>query len=203
MKYIFKNKSEIVGLFVILLLIFLFSYYNFLQSLMKGRDVQRRNDLSAVAEALEKFYSDYDRYPMASDNGEIIACLPDGWKREDMKKLLGGRPIENREKMFAKFAPCKWGASVFEDYSAEGKDAYLSFVPIDTKTKEGWSYVYKSTGKHYQLYGSYEGKSMLDYSAKIVTKKYLCGSRICNFGKASRGTPLDMSLKEYENKLTP
>lgn len=195
-------KKEIIGTLVILFAILLYSYWNYLISLARSRDIQRRDDITAVMQSLERFYNDYDRYPLASDNGEIVACLPEDWERADMKKLLGGRPLENREKMFQAFGPCKWGDSVFEDFSAEGKEEYLSRVPVDMKESEGWSYVYQSTGDHYQLLGSYEGSSLPEYSEEIIKRNIKCGEKICNFGKASRGTPLDMSLKEYENKLT-
>ncbi len=198
-----EYKKEIVGLVIILIGIYFYSYWNYLVSLEKARDIQRRNDLTAVQSALEAFYNDFDRYPLASDEGEIIACLPEGWEREDMKYLLAGRPLENREKMFQTFAPCIWGESVFEDFTVEGKEPYLSHVPQDMESSKGRSYRYFSTGDHYQIFGSFEGKSVLDYSTKIEQRNISCGSDICNFGKASRGTPLDMSLKEYENKLMP
>jgi hypothetical protein len=42
---------------------------------------------------------------------------------------------------------------------------------------------------------------MPEYDPKIVARGVSCGKVICNFGKASRGTPLDRSLEQFEKEL--
>lgn len=201
MKIGFFNKKESIGIVLVLLFIFTLSTYNYFLSLRRARDVQRRDDLTALSEALERYFNDFDRYPLSTPDGRIIACLPEGWTFEDMKKVLGGRPILNRDKMFAKMVPCEWGKDALADISDNSRAIYLTIIPKDSRSANGYSYRYTSTGKHFQLYGVFEGKSNQEYSYAIAGKKIACGNKTCNFGKASRGTPLDKSLGEYENEL--
>lgn len=200
-KIIFFNKRESIGIVLILLFIFAFSTYNYFVSLRRARDIQRRDDLTALSVALERYYNDFNRYPLATDDGRLIACLPKGWTFEDMKKILAGRPLENRDKMFAKMEPCEWGKDSLADISDNSRDIYLTVIPKDSRTQDGYAYRYYSTGKHFQVYGAFEGKANLEYSKAIFDKKIPCGVQTCNFGKASRGTPLDKSLGQYENEL--
>lgn len=195
------NKKELAGIILILLFIFGFSAYNFALSLRRARDVQRRNDLTALADALEVYFNDFDRYPISSSDSKIVACLPQGWTFEDMKKILGGQPVQNRAKMFAQMAPCEWGASSLADVSDNSRPIYLTVIPQDPRALQGASYRYLSTGQHFQLLASFEGKDNPEYSQKILARKILCGTKICNFGKASHGTPLDVLLEEYEKGL--
>jgi len=201
MEIIQRYKKEITGFVLILLFIFGFSAYNFTLSLRRARDVQRRDDLTALVDALERYFNDFDRYPASTSDGKLIACLPKGWTFEDMKKILGGRPVQNRAKMFAQMAPCEWGTSSLSDVSDNSRPIYLTVIPQDPRALEGASYRYFSTGQHFQLLASFEGKDNSEYSQKILARKILCGNKICNFGKASRGTPLDVLLEEYEKGL--
>jgi type II secretory pathway pseudopilin PulG len=201
MTKLFFNKRESLGIILILLFIFSLSTYNYFLSLRRARDTQRRDDLTALAGALESYYNDFDRYPLSTSDGKLIACLPEGWTSEDMKDLLGGQPIKYRDRMFANLAPCKWGKSSLADVSDDSKELYLSIIPHDSRASDGFSYQYFSTGKHFQIYGAFEGKSNLEYSEAVVNMNISCGVKTCNFGKASRGTPLDKILNEYENEL--
>ncbi len=200
-KIIFFNKRESFGIVLILLFIFSFSTYNYFLSLRRARDIQRRDDLTALSEALGRYYNDFDRYPLSTPDGRLIACLPEGWTFEDMKVVLGGQPVKNRDKMFAKMEPCEWGKDALADISDNSREIYLTVIPRDSRSDDGFSYRYSSTGKHFQLYGAFEGKANVEYSQAVVNKNITCGNQTCNFGKASRGTPLDKSLGQYENEL--
>jgi hypothetical protein len=197
------NRKETFGIVLILAFIFFLSYFNFLNSLMRSRDLQRRDDLTALAQALDKFYSDEDFgiYPPASADKKIVACIPEGTTYEQIKEVVGNRPKENKKKIFPLLTGCAWGDSSLTDPSDNTREQYLSVIPRDSKSSEGYSYIYFSTGKHFQVYGAYEGRGMPEYDAKIVARGLSCGNKICNFGKASRGTPLDISLEEFEEKL--
>jgi len=199
----FFNKKEILGVVVILLFVVGLSYINFLNSLRRSRDLQRRDDLTALAQGLERFYNDEDFgiYPPASPDNKIVACIPDGTSYEDIKEVVGNRPKENKIKIFPLLTGCPWGDSSLSDPSDSSKEPYLSIVPKDSKASEGYSYVYFATARHFQILGAYEGKGMPEYDSKIVARGISCGSRICSFGKASRGTPLDRSLEEFEKEL--
>lgn len=200
-KFKFFSKKEAIAITVILIGIFLISLYNFRISLRRARDTQRRDDLTALATGLENFFDDFGLYPPASSDGKIVACLAPGVTTEDLKKIIGNRPEINRQKIFPKLTGCEWGETSLTDPSDPSIEPYLSIIPKDSRQDEGYSYLYFSTGKHFQLFASYEGKDMPEYQSKIVARGVACGAKICNFGKASRGTPLDKSLEDYEEQL--
>ena len=198
----FLTRKEIVGITLILTFIFALSSYNFKLSLRRSRDIQRRDDLTALAQGLESFYDDDDFgfYPPSSPDGKILACIPAGVDPETIKEIVGGRAV-NKKKIFAALTGCEWGNSALVDASDLSKEPYLSAIPQDVKESSGYSNIYFSTGKHFQVYGAYEGKGLPEYDPKIVARGILCGRQICTFGKASRGTPLDKSLEEFEREL--
>ena len=199
----FFNRKEIIGIFSILIFIFALSYLNYLNSLRRSRDIQRRDDLTALAQGLERFYDDDDFgvYPPASVDNKIVACIPAGTTYEEIKEIVGNRPEVNKLKIFPRLTGCPWGDSSLSDPSDNSKELYLSVIPRDSKASGGYSYLYFSTGKHFQVYGAYEGKAMPEYDPGIISRGLMCGSQICNFGKASRGTPLDVSLEDFEKEL--
>lgn len=78
----------------------------------------------------------------------------------------------------------------------------LSGVPKDPSTPQGYSYLYLSDGKFFQVFASFEGgPDESEYNAKIAARHLMCGKFICNYGKASGDVPLDKSIEEYENEL--
>jgi hypothetical protein len=202
MKIGFFSKKETLGILAILVLIFAVSVVNYYASLRRARDIQRRDDLTALAQGLERFYDDFGMYPPASSDGKIIACLPEGVTTEDVKKIVGNRPEANKKKIFPMLTSCQWGESTLEDVSDPSIQVFLSVIPKDSRQDEGYSYTYYSTPGHFQIYGAYEGRAMPEYDTKIIARGLACGAATCNFGKASRGTPLDKSLQVYENELS-
>lgn len=75
-------------------------------------------------------------------------------------------------------------------------------LPKDPGTPNGYSYLYITDGKYYQLYASLEGGSDESvFNPEIQKIGLKCGNYICNFGVASGSTPLDKSLEVYENEL--
>lgn len=89
--------------------------------------------------------------------------------------------------------PCQWGK--------DNLSGFMNFIPEDPYTNQGVSYFYMSTGTHFQILAVLEGTDEDEYDEAIVARFIMCGSRICNFGRASPRTPLDKSLEEYENEL--
>ena len=68
----------VMAIIAILVTVFL---AGFMASQRRSRDLNRKSDIKQIANALEIFYSDYERYP-AADAGQIVACeyvpaLPD------------------------------------------------------------------------------------------------------------------------------
>ncbi len=140
------TKQETIALALILLVIFVISFFNFRIALRRGRDNERKNDLSDIAKALDQYKSDNSYYPTTLS---------------DIKSL-----------------------------------------PKDPATPNGFSYLYKTDGKFFQLYASLEGKTdEAEYNPKIAALNLKCGKFICNFGRASGSVPLDKSLEEYENEI--
>ena len=139
----FFNKKEILGIALILLFVVGLSYLNFLNSLRRSRDLQRRDDLTALAQGLERFYNDDDFgvYPPASADNKITACIPEGTTYEQIKEIVGGRPEVNKLKIFPRLTGCPWGDSSLTDASDNSKEAYLSIIPRDAKVSEGYAYV--------------------------------------------------------------
>lgn len=74
--------------------------------------------------------------------------------------------------------------------------------PKDPGTPMGYSYLYLTDGKYFQLYASLEGGNDESvYNPSIAKLGLKCGKFMCNFGKASGDVPLDKSLQEYENEI--
>jgi hypothetical protein len=181
----FFKKKEIIGIFVILLAIGLACFSNFIVSLRRARDAQRKNDIGAIADALNKYNDDFEQFPLSSEDGKIIACK-DG--SASLKAFLSPRV-------------CEWGKDGLYDLTDENVLPYLKILPTDPQKDKGLYYVYFSNGKRYQIYAALEGSDEDEYSEAIIKRNISCGTRICNYGRAYGKTPLDKSIEEYENEL--
>ncbi len=170
----FFTKKETIGIFLILLAIGLACFSNLTVSLRRARDVQRKNDLGSLTDALNKYNNDFEVFPLSSKDGKIIAC---------------------------KDGSCEWGKDGLYDLTDENASPYLKILPADPQTDKGLIYVYFSNGKRYQIYASLEGSDEDEYSQAIIKRNISCGTRICNFGRSYGETPLEKSIEEYENEL--
>jgi prepilin-type N-terminal cleavage/methylation domain-containing protein len=47
---------------------------NFIPSLQKGRDSKRKNDVRQIGQALEMYFNDNGKYPVATGDGKIEGC---------------------------------------------------------------------------------------------------------------------------------
>ncbi len=80
--------------------------------------------------------------------------------------------------------------------------SFMRVVPKDPSTPSGYTYLYITNGRFFQIYASLEGGSDdSEYNAKIESRNLKCGQFVCSFGRASGNTPLDKSLEEYENEI--
>lgn len=193
----FFSKKETLGIILILLLIAIVSLYNFKISLRRMRDTQRRADLDAVANALNRYKNDFGFYPLSLD-GKIVACLPEGKQIEDGEQWHL-RQID----WFEFFRPCQWGEDSFVDVYNPANLSYLDRIPTDPQSDSGAFYVYFSNKERLQLYTGLEGKNESELQPAISARGLSCGTRICNFGKSSDKTPLEKSIEEYENESLP
>lgn len=144
MKFFTKTEAKVVA--GILLVIFIFSFFNFRVALRRARDNERKNDLGDIAKLLDDYKNKNSIYPPNL--------------------------------------------------------TLLKNAPKDPGTPSGYSYLYYTDGKFFQLYASLEGPDEPEIDQRVVGRNIKCGNYICNFGKTSGSdVPLDKSLEEYENEL--
>ncbi|HEX6977374.1 MAG TPA: hypothetical protein VF185_03385 [Patescibacteria group bacterium] len=167
------SKQESIALTVILSILFVVSYFNFAKALVRSRDLERRNDIGAITKGLEDFRTDFASYPQSTKEGLINACN-------------GG---------------CVWGKDPLRDINDLTYPAYMNVIPLDPRTGDGYSYLYFSNGRRFQIYATLEDAQGVEYDPKIVAMNLKCGTKICNFGRSSPETPLDKSIEQYENEL--
>lgn len=188
------TKQETKGLAVIFLLLILASVYSFRQSYKRERDVQRNLDVSAIAAGVRLYRSDYRVYPGSMD-GMIAACR--GEETRVVRDEIGSTVFREGAKkpVLENLVPCPWGESALLDINDINYPQYLSRIPDDPKQNNGFSYLYLSNGQDFQIYGSFEARVRMEYDPEIKKLGLLCGKKICNFGKASRGVTLYEPLR--------
>jgi general secretion pathway protein G len=166
MKELYKNSFgfTLVELLVVISIISVLVSVvavSFRSSQAKGRDAERKNDLKQIAGALELYYSDYGKYPDAS-NGQIVGC--------------GG-------------APCSWGSGTFTDgktvyFKVMPKDPSVGYSFF-------YRIVDSPTNQKFQLFARLENnqdQSCLGGNCASPPVSYLCGSAVCNFAITSPNT---------------
>lgn len=194
------SKIELRVTAMILVIIFLVTWQNLKISERKSRDVQRRDDLARIYEALHRFHGDFGFFP-PSDSGKIMAC-----KGQNFDKALIEAQVKNLDvkTIYAQnLAACEWGQDSFRNLTDLNLLPYLPTIHKDTYDNRGFSYYYSSNLRYFQLYAALEGGSgEVGYSEAIVKRQLPCGEKACNFGRSAFGkTPLDMTLEEYEKRL--
>ena len=191
------TKNEIIGILTILLVILTLTLFNFQTSLRRARDSQRRSDIGAISDALNKYQKDFGFYPPSSD-GKILAC-----KSESFGVIPGNLKDEEKLDYFFKMLRgCNWGSDPFRDVNDDSYEAYLTTIPADPKSDQGFEYLYLASKDNFQIFAYLEGENNeVEYRKGIVARNMPCGKNICNFGKASGETPLEKPIEEYENEL--
>ena len=176
----FFDNSELKAILIIFAFLIVISTPNFIVSLRRARDAQRKADIGSIHDSLLRYQNDFGSFPLSID-GKIAACEP-----VTFREVAGIKtPV---------FSPCDWGKTSLADLSDSSYPPYLKVIP-------NGSYYYFSNGSRFQIYGSLEGKSEDEYDESIIKRGIACGSKICNFGKSFGKTPLNMSIEEYESTL--
>jgi len=111
---------------------------SFIFSQQKGRDAQRKSDLSQIAKALEIYYDDFKTYPL-SEGGKIKAC-DDG---------------------DGNVTVCNWG-EVFKLTVRGAEQIYMAKMPNDPQNSNNYYYV-SSDGRSYTLYSTLENNQDKGY----------------------------------------
>ena len=180
------TKSEFKAILIIFACLVVISTPNFIVSLRRARDAQRKADIGSIQDALYRYQADFGSFPL-SISGKIAACEPISFIEVNGLKS----PV---------FSACEFGKAVLADLSDRSYPPYLKLIPNDPQASRGPAYYYFSNGSRFQIYGSLEGKSEDEYDESIIKRGIACGSKICNFGKSSGRTPLNMSIEEYEKQ---
>lgn len=181
------TKSELKGIFFILFVLVAVSAPNFIVSLRRARDAQRKADIGTIHDSLLRYQGDFGTFPLSID-GKIAACEPVTFVEKGGVKT----PV---------FSACKFGKDSLKDVSDSSYPAYMLTIPNDPQNASGYSYYYLSNGSRFQIYGALEGKSEDEYDESIIVRGLPCGEKVCNFGKSFAKTPLDVSIEEYETKI--
>lgn len=178
------NNNEIFALSGIICLIFVVTFLNLQVSLKRSRDAQRKADLRDISNALNKYQSDFNIFPLSTE-GKIAACV--------------NGPITDPTNIV--FSACQWGWDALKDVTDASYPPYLARIPVDPHNQKGTQYFYISNGNRYQIFASLESSNEPEWSEEIVKRNLKCGNKICNFGIAFGSTPLDKTIEEYENEL--
>lgn len=168
------TKEELKAVVLIFIVLIVISIPNFMLSIRRSRDQNRRDDIGGLQSGLMAFYADFGVFPKSSDKGEIVAC-----KLEEDKVLIG-----EKGELIVELIPCKWGQDSFIDLTPGSDKVYVSALPTDPKSGDGDTYVYMSNGYKYQILAALESSDESAYDAKIEAQRIMCGTRTCNMGKS-------------------
>ena len=192
------TKNEVFGVAAIFAVLIAVTLYNLQIAVRRSRDVQRRNDLGAVSDALNKFQAEFGYFP-PSENGKIKMCKGDNF--DEVVAQINTQNEFDRNLFFEGLRACEWGQDSLTDVTDSSYEPYLKNIPQDPKTTLGVSYLYLANVNRYQLYSSLEGgTSETGYDQNIVKRNLNCGNQICSYGK-THSAPLDKSIEEYEAEL--
>lgn len=183
----FFTRKELLAVVLIFSAIILASLSNFKVSLRRARDVQRKSDIRAVSDALERYSGDFGAFPHSVD-GKIVSCRGPETKIDEKGRITG-------------LTTCEWGVDALADISDPSYPPYKDKLPEDPYSGKGFAYIYLSNANRFQLYASLEGADEPEYDQGIIARNLSCGSYICNFGIGYGAVPLDKSIEEYENEL--
>ena len=127
----------------------------YLASQQKGRDAQRKSDLSQIQRAMEAYVSDHGLYP-AAIGSRIAGC---------------GAPNYD--------GACGWGA----EFRDKNGTIYMKQLPKDPSGQQIYVYLASTDRKQYQLFALLENKNdpaIATYSYICDTS-----SNPCNYGTSS------------------
>ena len=185
------SKNEIISLAIIFLVLLGVSIPNFVISLRRARDQVRRDDLGALQHALDEYMADFHELPPASSDGRIMDCVKPGTTVTVDKK--GGLVVN--------LVACNWGVDAFANLTPGLNKVYMSTLPRDPDYQKGVRYLYFSDGQRYQILAYMEGgKDEADYDPRIVARHVMCGTEVCNVGRAYNA-PINISIEEYDKQI--
>lgn len=149
---------ELLIVVAIMLILATVGFSNFVFSIKKAHDAERKSDLSTIAKGLEAFANDFGSYPGSNGFGQIVGCA------------YGAGPLE----------ACDWG-DPFAAYLGVAPDGgvqtYLATLPTDPVPQQ--IYFYQETSTGYNLYAALENTSDPSYQSGLTVE---CGAGVtCNY----------------------
>lgn len=185
------TKPEIIALILIFAVLVTISVPNFTLSIRRARDQVRRDDLGALVHALDEYIADFQELPQASSDGRIMGC----------KKPEDKVTIDKKGRLVVNLIPCNWGKDALVDLTPGSQRVFMEVIPGDPQYNKGISYMYFSDGQRYQVLAYMEGgKDEADYDSHIVARNIMCGTNICNVGRAYN-VPINISIEQYDKEL--
>jgi len=170
-----KNGFTLIELMLVMIIMGILAMIGvqaYISSQIKGRDTARKGNLSAIAQALELYYTDKNQYPVSNGSGTFAVCYGN--------VQCGSGP-----------GVCGTTYPVFMDSCANGaaRAIYMPTYPIDPVSTQRYWYI--SNGSQYQLYAHLENSQ----DAQIITpapagsESINCGTNAaCNYGVSSPNT---------------
>lgn len=183
------SKEESIGLGIIFLLLLAISIPNFVMSIRRSRDQNRRDDIGGLSQGLQEYYADFGVFPKSNSDGQMIAC----------KKPEDKVTVDEKGRLIVDLIPCQWGRDALVDLTPGSTKVYIKALPLDPHSEKGAKYMYLSDGYRYQVMAAMESSDEAGYDASLSARKIMCGIRICNMGK-SYNSPLGKSLEEYASE---
>jgi type II secretory pathway pseudopilin PulG len=187
------SKSEKISISVIFLVLIAISIPNFVLSLRRARDQVRKDDMGALEHALGGYLADFGSFPVASEDGRIMACKNPNDEVE----------VNDKGRLVVNFIPCEWGQDGIFDLTPGSTKTYMKLLPREPDYQKGSLYHYFSDGKRYQIFVSLEGKDDVEYDPEIISRNLMCGNVICNAGRyygCETGKTLEQCEQEAQKK---
>lgn len=127
---------------------------NFMFSLKKSHDAQRKSDLATIAKGIEAFTNDFGTYPSGDAAGKMIAC------QYGMGSLTA----------------CGWGSPLAAYYNG-AVQTYLAKIPTDPVA--GQNYYYEKSAAGFNLYAALENTADPYYKTGLTQS---CGTGVtCSY----------------------
>lgn len=155
---------ELLVVVAILLILATVGFSNFIFSIKKSHDAQRKSDLSTIAKGLEAFANDFGGYPDDDGNGGMVACDYNG---TGLTVCNAGSPL----------------AAYVGTFPNGAVATYLSTIPSDPVSTQ--LYYYDKTTTGFNLYAALENTSDPSYKSGLSVS---CGTGVtCNYQLTESG----------------
>ena len=144
----------------------------FRSSQRRSRDAKRKSDLKQISNALEMFYSDYERYPASTAAGDIMGC-----------PYVPTTPLTS--------TACDWNTDTAASELTDGRTIYFQNLPDDLVDGLNYFYETNSTNQAYHLFARLENsedQGCVEADCSGIAGKNCGSGDDCNFAVTSPNT---------------